>query len=122
MLVQNVKEYGMQGKVTWISFNIDYLNTIGNTDNTARIGYLQAPTETRVGYLLSLRNKGCDVFFDSNYTVCDDEKIQLCIDNDIPLEVWTLDEVNDLMSLDPYISGITTNCLIAGKEFYNKYI
>ena len=39
-LVNTVRRYGLQGRVTWISFSSDLLFSVRGYDNTARLGYL----------------------------------------------------------------------------------
>ena len=47
-----------------------------------------------------------------------DAEIELCADADIPLEVWTVNSVSTILSLPDYMSGITSDTLIAGYELY----
>ena len=42
-----------------------------------------------------------------------ESECRLCEENGLPLEVWTLDGIDQILALDPYISGVTSNCLIA---------
>ena len=64
-----------------------------------------------------LRTEQNEVFLDVNAQVLlmqsgeENPFVSLCREADIPLEVWTVDTREEAASLDPYISGITTNCL-----------
>lgn len=39
-----------------------------------------------------------------------------------PMEVYTLDNTSYITALDSYVSGVTSNSLIAGKVLYNANI
>lgn len=45
-----------------------------------------------------------------------------CINAGVPLEVWTVDSSDAITQLDPYISGITSNSLIAGEVLIKSSI
>lgn len=123
MLVDIVKKYGMEGRVSWISFNIDFLRIVANHDHSARIGYLRVPdTDDKINYLKDIRNLGCEVFSDSSCDEITDDIIARLIKEDIPLEVWTVNDNKKLKDLNPYITGVTTDNLICGKTIYKKYI
>lgn len=40
--------------------------------------------------------------------------------NKLPLEVWTMDTEADVLALDPYVSGVTSNTVHAGKVLHDK--
>ena len=48
--------------------------------------------------------------------------IDICIANGIPLEVWTLNEITYIENMPMYISGVTSDSLIAGKVLYDYEI
>ena len=121
-LVDTVKRCGMDGAVTWISFNSDFLAIIKDHSPGARIGYLATPTVTSITVANSLKTGENEVFFDTSYANITEEAISLCIENDIALEAWTVNDAEALMLLDPYVSGITSDTLMAGKILYDAYI
>ena len=43
-------------------------------------------------------------------------------ENGLPLEVWTLDTAEEIMALNPYISGVTSDCLHAGRILEEAYL
>ncbi|MBR1455901.1 MAG: hypothetical protein IJ594_01915 [Oscillospiraceae bacterium] len=120
-LVQTVNACGMSGEVTWISFSHYLLILVRQYDPTARLGYLvEAVNDLNVARATWLRNGTNYVFLDS--CVYNDEACQLCMDNGVPLEIWTVDKETKITSLNPYITGVTTNRLIAGKIVSDAYI
>lgn len=122
-LVDIVKRVGMTSKVTWISFNNNYLSYVKNYDDKARLGYLIGDVaESNIAIATGLKTASNEVFIDSSYELLTDEKIALCVNADLPLEVWTINDSSIIASLDPYVSGVTSDNLIAGEVLYNTNI
>lgn len=122
-LVDIVKRYGMKGKVTWISFSSEYLAYIKAVDPKARLGFVvgavSASTITTIKRTLQTGQN--EVFVDCAYGKAT-EAAQLCSDADIPLEVWTVNDKTALLNLDAYVSGFTSDNLVAGALFYDNTI
>ena len=111
-LVNSVAQSGLRGKVTWISFKYDYLVWVKNKDSNARLGYLasvQTDVPSIVNAALSLRTSTNDVFLDLYFKNLSSQMISFCKEKGVEIEVWTIDTVEQIKELDPYISGITTN-------------
>jgi glycerophosphoryl diester phosphodiesterase len=123
-LVGVVKRYGMKGKVTWISFNSAYLGYIKAVDPNARLGFVVgAVSATTINTVTKTLQSGYnEVFIDCAYGNIPEEAVQLCADADIPLEVWTVNSEGEILALDAYVSGVTSDNLIAGKVFYDSKI
>lgn len=119
-----VKRYGMKDKVTWISFNSAYLGYIKAVDPFARLGFtvdsVSASTITTIKQTLRTGNN--EVFVDCGASNANADAVQLCMADDIPLEVWTVNTEAAILALNPYVSGVTSDNLIAGKVFYNNQI
>ncbi len=115
-LVDIVKKYGMKGKVTWISFSANYLNYIKNYDNQARLGVVVGPVnENTILTANTLKTDQNEVFIDACLNDIDNTAIELCIDADIPLEIWAVFTERQIKSSHPYISGFTSDTLNASK-------
>lgn len=122
-LVKMVSEKGLQGKVTWISFTVDYLRWVRDQDPKARLGLLetlwfsQEDFRKNIEVATSLRTGSNEVFLDVNLTMLTffpsgcEQYISLCKEAGIPLEVWTIDDEATIKNLDPYITGVTSNSL-----------
>lgn len=118
-LVDVVRRNGMSGKVTWISFNPTFLGCVQDYDETARLGYVVGSvTESVIQTANGLKNDGNEVFIDSSSWTS--EEVNLCVAAGIPLEVWTVDNESSIVNLDPYITGVTSNNLIAEKVIYDS--
>lgn len=119
-LVEMVKRYGMQGKVTWISFNSTYLTYVKTADPTARLGYLvSSVTSNVITTVQGLKTETNEVFLDSSdYSY---NAIELCSSANIPLEIWTINSESDIKTLDGYITGVTSDNIVAGKLLNNYW-
>lgn len=120
-LVSTVKRYGMKGKVTWISFTAAYLGYVKAVDPAARLGFVVgAVNSSTITTIQGLQTGENEVFADCSADNANAEAAQLCADADIPLEVWTVNSEAALLALDPYVSGVTSDNLIAGQVLYSN--
>ena len=120
-LVDIVKKHGMGSCTTWISFDATYLSYVKDYDDTARLGYLSnTVTSTAITTAQSLKTSKNEVFLDTYAHA--DEDCELCFNSDMPLEIWTFDSPTTIENLNPYITGVTSNVLIAGQVLYDANI
>lgn len=114
-LVNIVEKYGMEDSCTWISFNITYLEYVKNVDDTARLGYVSSKnvTQSLINPVLALQTGKNEVFLDISYNMLNETNVMLAIQNGLALETWTVDNTNDIKQRPKYISGYTSNKLIA---------
>lgn len=120
-VVDTVEKVGMKGKVTYISFNITFLGYVKQHDNKARLGYVvSGVSQTNINNALSLKTDDNEVFIDAGGY--NDSSIELCLNNDIPLEVWTYNGTSQIQNMNAYITGVTSDSLIAGKILHDKYM
>lgn len=102
--------------VTWIARNIDYLSELHKLRPDDRLGLLVDIITNKVVLSLLAISKDL-IFINANYTFLSNNKILLCKQNNIPLEVWTLDNTHTITHIDIYISGITSNKYNAERLF-----
>ena len=114
-LMDIVEEYGMGDNSTWISFNITYLDYVKNVDDTARLGFVSSNniTQSLINPVLALQTGKNEVFLDISYNMLNETNVMLAMENGLPLETWTVDSTNDIKNRPKYISGYTSNKLIA---------
>lgn len=121
-LVSTVKQYGMIDKVTWISFTCNYLIYVRNAHSAARLGFVVGEvTESTIEDARELKNDENDVFIDGMSTTASpisDDAVDLCFAAGIPLELWGLDTAAEVAAANPYVSGFTTDTVVAGAEIY----
>ena len=120
-VVDEVELCGMKGKVTYISFDAKYLEYVKNYDEEARLGYLADVKTFTIKTANSLKTDKNEVFMDVDYRNATEEKVALCIENGLPMEVWTVNDANIIKKLNPYVSGVTSDNQIAGKILYDLY-
>lgn len=121
-IVDMVRDYGMKGKVSYISFSSTYLGYVKDCDEEARLGFLSSPKTSDLAICQGLKTNKNIVFYDVSYyngaitqAVCD-----VYAAENIPVEAWTVDSASDMLALNKYVSGITSNNLIAGKVLYEN--
>ena len=110
-----VEESGLKGKVVYISFSVPILQYVIEKDPTATVGYLVGSPlpSSAITKALGLRMGSNYVFIDSSdYS---ETAVSLCRQNSIPLEIWTIDSKATILSLSPYITGVTSNRWHAGR-------
>lgn len=107
-----VKKYGMLENVTWVSFGWDKIDWINQILPNARVAWIGYDMELRANSDLNTTENDYFLLIDKNE--CDSESVQIAIDSGIPLEVWTINDVDEMLSLHPYISGVASDFLIAG--------
>ena len=120
-VVDEVTLCGMKGKVTYISFSSTFLGYVKNADASARLGYLANSLSTSaINTAKNLKTTTNEVFLDIKLAGVTDSGIASCIANNIPLEVWTVNTEKEILNMSPYINGVTSDNLIAGKVLYNN--
>ena len=117
-----VKSMGMMDKVTWISVTHNYLSQIRSYYTNARIGLIvNTITAESITNLQNISGTG-EKFIDANYSNLTDELISDCINSGFPLETWIINDADTIETLHPYITGVTSNSLVAGKVLYDANI
>jgi len=123
-LVDLVKQNGMDGKVSWISAALTYINYINDYDETARVGFISIDlssvlADTILGWKTGQNEVFADLYFyDSGIS----ESIENAKAVLLPVEVWTVNTSSAIISMDSYITGVTSDNLIAGKVLFENGI
>lgn len=114
-LVETVDQYDLP--ITWIARDFNILEVLANLRSNDRFGLVVGVITRKNLELLSLLAKDVDVFIDCNYWGITNSKIEMCKSYEIPLEVWTINSEKALLSLHPFISGVTSDYINA-QEFF----
>lgn len=110
------KKCGMADKITWISFRGAYLTTMKNIDSKARLGLVMADIVDEYLTLADTFKTGeNEVFIDLYTGNVNTTNVNKLIQHDLPLEVWVYDSNSGIANMNSYITGVTSNSLIAGK-------
>ena len=120
-LVDIVRDYGMLDSVTWIAYATGWFNLITTRHARSRIGVLMtSTTQATIDAAKAYRTGKNSVFLDTS--AYDASAVALAKANEMPMEAWTLDDDADILALDPYITGVTSNLKIAGKVIYDNVV
>lgn len=120
-IVKQVEECGMKGKVTYISFSNTFLSYVKNADGAARLGLLANPlNSSKITQAVALKTSTNEVFVDAKLSTITEALISSCISNGLPLEAWTVNTESEIINMPSYISGVTSDNLIAGKVLYES--
>ena len=118
-LMNIVNNYGMMEKATWMSFNLDCLRMVSQCKRDAAIAYVTNKVDSSiVRDAQSLMNGSNSVFIDS--CQFNEAAVNLCRQAGIPLEGWTLNTEEDMRSASLYLSGMTSDGLVA-KKVLNRW-
>lgn len=120
-LVQTATEYGMLRKVTWISASGSLDGPmIMNADPKARFGcVVDALTEYIINIAKNMKTEENDVFINAHSSLTD-ELVAACVAAGLPLEAWPDESVANIVALPKYVSGVTTDVMIAGAVLYEE--
>ena len=113
-LMNIVNNYGMMDKATWMSFNLDCLRMVNQCKSDAVIAYVTSRVDSSIIQdAQSLMNGTNSIFIDS--CQFNDAAVNLCRQAGIPLEGWTLNTEDAMRSANLYLSGMTSDGLVAKK-------
>jgi len=119
-IVDIVKKHHWEYNTTWISYGSNLLREVNNLLPYARVGLVcNYISQNIIDTALSLQNGQNQVFVDS--LKYDTDSVALCRNNGLPLEIWVVDDENEILQMDSYISGVTSNLLNAGVILNQKY-
>lgn len=114
ILAEAVKEAGMEEKITWISFNPEYLKMMSELMPESRLGYLyeKEPDAKTIQTLQNLKTENNEVFLDIKASKMTDKADELLDNAGFDFEAWTVDDEQTLEEMYSYeCIGITTNKL-----------
>ena len=117
-IVETANQYGMRGKVIWISFDRALLEIVRAFDDKARLGYLTSDFDHwTIVEIQGLQSGKNEVFLDS-YS-CDEAIVEECRKAGIPLELWTINKEETFAEINPYVTGVTSDSLRYGQYLFN---
>ena len=101
------------------------LEYVKNADPKARLGFVcDSLSVANINTAYYLKNETNEVFVDVNYSGIG-SFTNNCMHSGLGLEVWTLNDSSALITLisdNPYISGVTSDNVHAGRELYSAYM
>lgn len=109
-LMNIVDKYQMRDNTSWVSFNVNYLQYMRNANSTAELGLnVISVNENTYKVLEKLKTPENRVFLSAVMSCYDADVLQRCNEQNIPIGVWICDTRDEIFTLDPYVSVVTTN-------------
>ena len=112
ILIEKAEESGIEDRITWISFDENYLEIIKELVPEARLGYLSRykVTDNTIDILDELKTEDNEVFLNIKSCAITKEGSELLDKSGYEYEAWTVDSKEELEYLsDLNCNGITTN-------------
>lgn len=119
-IVNLVDRYGLRKDTVYISFSPKLLGYVTAVDPDATVGLLVEGilSEDSLRTADGLRTGTNKVFIDSSdYS---ENTVSMCHGASFPLEIWTVDDKQAILSLPPHISGVTSNLYHAGRLLFEN--
>lgn len=118
-LLAITRSYGMKENTTFIADSGSKLVQINNRDTSCRVGYvISSITAERIATAQSMFADNKNLFIDVESTNLSDSDVDMVSAAGIPLEVWTINDIQAILGLNPYISGVTSDSVIASNFIY----
>ena len=115
-LIQIVDAAGMTDRVSWLGFSGDALSKIAMYSPTSRLVWVITDTNASKieannlpfaqANLMTGQNQ---VVFDIWYTLATQDVVNVVSKYGIPLEVWTVNDINAIKNLNPYVTGVSSD-------------
>ena len=116
-IIAAVKKYGLMDHTVFMAFNSNILNQIYALAPKATYGVVRSGySDGLLAEAIALKNDDNIVYVSVNYTspTLTQEAINTLIANDICLAVYTVDSESAIINLDPYVTSVTSDNLVAG--------
>lgn len=111
-----VKAYGMEKDVTFISYLSSALTQMKTLSPYARLGWVITSFDAdTVTSIQGLKNGTNEAFANIQDLLYSSEIVDACVEGEIGLEIWTCDVESEMRSYSRYVSGITSNQLVAAR-------
>lgn len=117
-----IDAYDMNDNVTYLGL-ISYIDFVYNQNPNAKYAVLvDTITNTIITEIKEKRNSGKNVIMNANYGNITPELFEAVKSKNIPLIVFTINNDDTILNLDPYIGGVTSDYKNAGVIIYNHYM
>ena len=118
-----MKAYGFEKNITFISYLLSALAQMKTLCPYARLGHvLTTISEGDLANIAGLKNGTNEVFLDYYNIAMDDSVAEDCIAAGIGLELWTCDTTSEIVGSNGYVTGFTSNLIVAEQVLFDKEI
>lgn len=113
ILIEIAKNEGMLDRCTWISFDYSSLAAIIQQHRCARVGLLHSAdvTSSVIDSVCSLKTGYNECFLSLDVNKINDDVVDIAKKANIPMETWTVNTESQMIALNDYISGATSDNL-----------
>jgi len=119
----SVKAYGFEKNITFISYLLSALQQMKTLCPYARLGQvLTTIAEGDLANIAALKNGTNEVFLDYYNIAMDDSVAEDCIAAGIGLELWTCDTTAEIVEANGYVTGFTSDFIVAEQVLFDKEI
>ena len=110
ILFEILDKYKMRKNVSWVSFNVEYVQYVKKIDESENIGInvVSVDKET-ISIMDTLKTPANTVFLSIEKHGINNDVINICKEKNIPISVWNCDTREEIFQLDSYISMVSTN-------------
>lgn len=118
-----VQGYGMQDKVYWTSFSNQYLEMVKSNNPKANLRYtIDLYSDEKGDNLAGLVNGQNNVALTQSFSYIDATSVAKCKELGVAMGAWVVDVKSDLLSLNSYVTEVTTDNLNVEKIIFNEFM
>ena len=121
-IVNIVNRCGMNDYVSYICFDSAALSIVLSKNPKARVGVLGDVDSNMITTMSNMKTEHNEVFIDSDIRSITTELIDQIAAAKIPLEVYTINGSDEYDSIDKYVTGVTSDYIVAGRDLYDLNI
>lgn len=117
LIAKAVLDHGFDAP-TWIARDINILAQLVKIFPKGRFGLIVNIIGSKaVKQMKALANDTNEVFIDSFYKLVVGAQVNTCKKHGVGLELWTMDNEKEVWNVNPYVSGVTSDCINAQELF-----
>lgn len=117
LIAKAVSDHGFDAP-TWIARDINILTQLAKIFPKGRFGLIVNIIGSKgVKQMAALSNDTNEVFIDSYFKFVVGAQVNTCKKHNVGLELWTMNDEDKIWNVNPYVSGVTSDCVNAQELF-----
>lgn len=121
-IVDTINNNGLHGKASYLVGRLSYGIVITQKDKHARIGCVTTLNTVFTTYANAFKTGYNNVFMDTQYQEATAAAIPNAINDDLPVEIWTVNDTTIIDNMDPYISGVSSDSINVNEYLRNSVL
>lgn len=119
-VITAVNRAGMMGHVIYESAYWQYAAWLGAKDRNAKIGFIIGDiTEQSLSRMTQIAEANNNIIVSVMYSNLTTAKVNMIVERGYELMAWTLNTVEDVLALDPYVTWVVTERINANQALYD---